>query len=276
MKIKIRLWVKILLTFIILIATFFIYGRFINTKGFKVNEYTIKNNITDSFNELKIVHISDINYKHSTNKYDLNKIINKINLINPDIVVFTGDLLNENIIYSDKDLTDLTDELKKIKANMGKFAISGEEDKKFDYWEKILNNSNFKILDSSYELLYNKDNVPILIAGIDYENENIESTINYLDEHNIYSILLIHQPDFIDNFDYHKFTLILAGHSLNGYINIPTIKNFFIETGAKKYYENYYKLENTELFVSNGLGTKNLRFRILNKPSFNFYRIKKS
>lgn len=269
MKVKVRLWVKITITILLLLTLLFIYGRFINTTGFAVHEYTIKANIPNNFNGIKIVHISDINYLHSTNKKDLKKIINRINLINPDIVVFTGDLLNIHIDYKEKDIKDLEKLLSSIKAKIGKYAINGEEDTKFKEFNEILINGNFTILDNSYELIYNKTNNPILISGIsnNIEEPDIPSET--------YNILLIHKPDNIEKIDYDYYDLILSGHSLNGYINIPGIKNLFLENGSKKYYNSYYKIDNTKLYISNGIGTKNIKFRILNKPSFNFYRINK-
>lgn len=269
MKTRIKLWVKIVIFLIILITTIFIYGRFINTSGFIVKEYSIKGNVPSEF---KIIQISDINYKHTTNKKDLKNIINKINFIDPDIVIFTGDLLNESITYSENDINDITKLLNKIDAKIDKIAIKGEEDDN-EYFEKIMNDSNFTILNNDYKLIYKKIKTPILIAGINDTNENIDNIYEYLNNNNIFSILLLHKPDNIKDINYNKFNLIFSGHSINGYINIPGIKNLFLEEGSKKYYEEYYKIDNTKLYISNGIGTKNIKFRFLNKPSINFYRI---
>ncbi|MBQ9318632.1 MAG: metallophosphoesterase [Bacilli bacterium] len=270
MKVRMRLWVKITLTIITILVLLFVYGRFINTMGYKVHEYTINSNIPESFNGLKIVHISDINYKHSTSKEALKRIVKRINLINPDVIVFTGDLLNVHLTYTKEDIDDITNILREMNAKIGKFAVYGEEDIEFDDYEKILNNSNFILLDNDYQVLYNKSNEPIIIAGM----SNDEKDIN-LPNINTYNILLTHKPDNINEIDYSNYDLILAGHSLGGYINIPGIKNLLLPNGAKKYYKDYYRLDNTRLYISNGLGTKYVRFRILNKPSFNFYRINK-
>ena len=269
MKVKVRLWVKITITIIILLILLFIYGRYMNTTGFNVNEYTIKASIPDSFNGLKIVHISDINYLYTTDKMELKRIIKRINLINPDIVVFTGDLLNIHINYKDEDKEDLKELLTSINSKLGKFAINGEEDTKFDFFNDLLINSNFIILDNSYEYIYNKTNESILLTGIsdDLKEPDIVS--------DCYNILLVHKPDYINEIDYENYDLILSGHSLNGYINIPGIKNLLLDKGSKKYYDTYYKLDNTNLYISSGIGTKNIKFRILNKPSINFYRINK-
>lgn len=275
MKIRVRLWVKVVIFIFALILLLFIYGRFINTNGFKVNEYFLKEDIPESFNGLKIVQLSDINYKHTTDKNELKSIVKRINLIDPDIVVFTGDLLNKSITYSQDDIKELTKLLSNINVKIGKFAVKGEEDKKFEFFDQIMEDSEFLTLNNSYELIYNKSNNPIFIAGISDINKNIDSIDNYLNNNDIYSILLIHKPDDIKNINYNNFNLILAGHSLNGYINIPYIKNLFLDNGCKTYYNNYYKLDNTKLYISNGIGTKNIKYRFLNKPSFNFFRIQK-
>ena len=40
------------------------------------------------------------------------------------------------------------------------------------------------------------------------------------------------------------------------------------------YYDEYYKLDSTKLYVSGGIGTNNFKFRFNNKPSINLYRLK--
>ena len=40
------------------------------------------------------------------------------------------------------------------------------------------------------------------------------------------------------------------------------------------YTNDYYDLENTKLYISSGIGTSKYKFRLLNTPSFNFYRLR--
>ena len=90
-----------------------------------------------------------------------------------------------------------------------------------------------------------------------------------------YKIILVHEPDYIDTItSKYDIDLVLAGHSHNGQINIPFVKNFILPYGSKKYYENYYNVDNTPLYISSGIGESRINLRFLNKPSINFYRIK--
>ena len=66
--------------------------------------------------------------------------------------------------------------------------------------------------------------------------------------------------------------LFLAGHSLNGQVRLPFIGSIYTPTGAKKYYDSKYKIDNTEIYISNGLGTSKIPYRLNNRPSINLYR----
>ena len=97
----------------------------------------------------------------------------------------------------------------------------------------------------------------------------------YIAENDVkYKILLLHEPDTIDNLS-ERFDLILAGHSHNGQVRLPLIGAVILPDGAKRYYEEHYTINNTELFISSGLGTSSLPLRFMNHPSINFYRINK-
>lgn len=275
---------KIIITLIIiilLISSILLYSRFIATKGLKIKEYKVVNTkITDSYHGLKIVHLSDIHYGSTINEKELNNIVNKINEIKPDIVVLTGDLIDDRLSF-DKD--KIINCLSKIEANLGKYAISGNHDLPIDDYNYIIKESGFTNLDNKYDLIYYKSNDPIVISGIGYDGEDVgiktEQFDKYISELKaddvkpIYSILLIHEPDTVDNLDLNKYDLVLAGHSHGGQVRLPFVGAIYKPDGAKNYYEEYYKLNNTDLYISSGLGTSMYKFRLFNKPSINFYRI---
>lgn len=72
------------------------YSKYVGVKGLIVKEYRVESNIlTKNFSGLKIVHFSDLLYKSTVDRDDIKKLINKINTLRPDIIVFTGDLINK-------------------------------------------------------------------------------------------------------------------------------------------------------------------------------------
>ena len=275
MKKKLRLWVKIVIAVVIIITLTLLDGFFINSHGFKVNEIPLYEDISDKYNGLKIVQISDIYYGNTVNKDELKRIVKNINLIKPDIVFFTGDLM-----YKDnKDSTDVTNILSKINTELGKYYITGDNDYNNDMIEDILNKSGFNSLNNKYELIY-KDKDPILISGISTKKDktNIEDklkdTYEYLNNNSNYSILIMHEPNIIDKIEYEKFNLILAGHTKGGVVRIPLLGGIILPD-SYLYGKDYYKKKDTKIYISNGLGNDKINFRLLNKPSFNFFRLRK-
>lgn len=280
MHIRLKKWVKVLIFIIIICTLFFLYSRYIETNLFNIKEYPVVNsNIPSNFYGLKIVQISDIHYKSINDKKYLNKVVKKINLLKPDIVILSGDLFDSNIKYSKSDYEDLVNILKNINYNIGKYAIIGEEDN-LDKWNYVIENSDFINLNDNFDFIYNEGLDPILLVGIssNYKNNHIKSTMNEIySKINIdykYSILVLHEPDFIDDINYNKFNLILAGHSHKGEIVLPFINGIIKKKYSSKYFDDYYNLDNTELYISSGLGTGKYKLRFLNPPSINFYRLR--
>lgn len=276
--------IKFIIIFILIIAAILLYSRFIATKWLVTKEYKITSStIQDNFHGFKIVHISDVHYGRTTDKKDLNNMVKEVNLLKPDIVVLTGDLIDRDTKLDDALKGEISEALSSINANVGKYAISGNHDSNFSEWESIINDSGFKNLNDTYELIYNDGYTPILLAGLSSNlNNQVDITerynkiLEYSNNENIkelYKILLIHEPDYINNIDYSNFNLILAGHSHNGQVRLPFIGGIILPNGAKKYYKEHYKINNTDLYISSGIGTSGISFRLFNKPSINFYRL---
>ncbi|MBR1377416.1 MAG: metallophosphoesterase [Bacilli bacterium] len=274
---------KIFIGILIIVIVVLVYGAFIEpvrltTKEIKV----VSDTITDNFDGFKVVQISDIHYGTTVDKEMFESIVNEINLLKPDIVLLTGDLFNSKVNLAEESYQDITEVLKNINANIGKYAIKGDNDTN-EKWEDIIKNSEFIDLNDRYELLYDNGNIPIILSGISSNssygeiNEKIAKIDEYINTVEIkpcYSILILHEPDYVDNIDVSNYNLILAGHSLGG-INIPIIGRVNLPNGATKYSHGKYSINNTDLYVSNGLGTDKRKFRLGSKPTINFYRIVK-
>ena len=265
---------------ILVIILLFMYMHYIGTSGLVVKEYKItSSNLPSELHGLKIVHFSDLNYLSTVGKNKVEKLIEKINEIKPDIVVFTGDLIAEGKELTDDDVNYLIEQLNKIEATIGLYAIKGDKDYNNSYYDKIIYETNFKIINNTYELIYYKGNTPILLTGsgsILNDDCDLGQTFSYNEMDNLYTISLIHEPDIADTINNrYKPDLILAGHNLNGQIRMPLIGGLIKADEGKKYVNSRYNLSNSTLFVSGGIGTNEKEFRLFNHPSINFYRLVK-
>ena len=281
MEQKRHTFLNIVILVIVIITALFLYAKYIGVKGLIVKEYRIQNNsLPSNFSGVKIVHFSDLLYKSTVTNDDVVKLIDKINLYKPDIVVFTGDLVNKNINLKEKDKLFLIEQLSNITATIGKYAIYGDYDYYLKDYENIMTESGFTILDNNYEELYYKANESIYLVGLPSSKKStikIDESFKFYDVNNRkWTILLIHDGNtikYLDNSDY-EVDLILGGHSLNGSVVLPYYGGLFIDKYSYKYYDAYYQKGITDIYISSGIGTNNYKYRFNNKPSINVYRLK--
>ena len=273
---------SIFLFLVVIVVIIFLYAKYSGIKGLIVKEYRVKSEIlTNNFSGLKIIHFSDLLYKSTVDKEDVKNLVKRINELKPDIVVFTGDLINKNAKITNEDIEFLEEELESIKAKVGKYAIYGDEDYSIESYKTIMEKSKFKILNNSYDEIFYKNNESMFIIGLPSslkEEIKLEDAFNFYkeDEKRKFIIVLVHDGKtirFLDESTY-EVDLVLGGHSLNGSIVIPYYGGIFIDDGAYKYYQEHYSKGITDIYISSGVGTNKYPYRIFNKPSFNLYRLK--
>ncbi len=265
---------KVLIAMIILLSFVLIDGFFINPNGFKIIEKKIYvDNLPESFEDFKILQISDLLISNKKDISRLKNIKTKTNERKPDIIVFTGDLTNSKNDLTDNDINDIIEILKSLECNLYKYSVIGDNDQKnIDLFNKIMNNSDFKILDNESTYLFYKDINPIKITGINTIDVKTVETNEELTP--IFNLVLMHYPDYADNLSFDN-AIALSGHSLKGKIRIPFYGGIIKKDGAKKYIDDYYEIGTNKLYVSGGIGTENVKFRFNNKPEINFYRLEK-
>jgi predicted MPP superfamily phosphohydrolase len=108
------------------------YGAFIGRFFFKIERITLGfKNLPESFNNFRIVQISDLHLGSWYRKQKkMEAAVGLINSLDPDLILFTGDLVNN---FSEE--TDGWNHiLKKTNARYGKFSVMGNHDYG-DYWD---------------------------------------------------------------------------------------------------------------------------------------------
>lgn len=274
-------FLNFLIFIVVLLVGCVFYSKYVGIKGLIVKEYRVESSIlTENFSGIKIVHFSDLLYKSTVDSEDIKNLVNKINELRPDIVVFTGDLVIKGAKISSKDKEMLINELSSIKASIGKYAINGDNDYSYSDYNEVMNRSDFKVLNNQYEEVFYKTNESLYIVGLPCsfkDKINLDEAFKfYSDENRHYIIVLAHDGKtlkYLDESTY-EVDLVLLGHSLNGSVVIPFYGGLFVDENSYKYYGEHYEKGITNIYVSSGLGTLKYKYRFMNKPSFNLYRLK--
>lgn len=235
------------------------------------------NKVTEEKTSLTVVQFSDVHVSRYYAEKELKKIVEEINQINPDIIVFTGDLYDNFSTYSPVDI--VVEQFSKLNAKYGKYAVWGNH----DYGGGAARDYSYIIEDSGFTLLTNESVVIELengktvgIGGIDdfiFGNPDIDKTLQGMKDAS-YQIILMHEPDEAELFKNSKANLILTGHSHGGQVRIPGIK--ITPPFAKVYTEGFYTLNeetNLQLYVNTGLGTTRIPARFLVPPEIAVFDI---
>ena len=139
---------KVLTCIIIVISVSYVILRYVGNYGLVVKEESlVYENLPENFHGLKIVQFSDLHYGTTVDTKKLESIVNKINSINPDIIIFTGDLIDQFYSIKKEEIEDITLLLNKLEAKLGKYTVEGNHDKK--YFNTIIENTDFIYLENS-------------------------------------------------------------------------------------------------------------------------------
>lgn len=253
--------------------------------AFKIEPYRITVNEV-SLNEktsdfVKVVQFSDTHIKEDFTYKNLDKVVNKINGENPDVVVFTGDLYDNYAKYHDDDI--IIKELQKINAKYDKIAIWGNRDYgggAVRQYESIMEQSGFTVLKNRNWYITTDTDKKILFTGLD---DSMLGNVCMPDSTKIYesdyNVLLIHEPDTADSFQEYPYDLTLSGHSHGGQVNIPFLpainkKVVSYTSFSTNYVGGMYEFNrDKKMYVNTGIGTTHISARFGVVPEISVFTI---
>ncbi len=193
----------------ILICIFGMICAQMNTKSYETYDLNLQQ-------DLKIVAISDVHYGATGSKVSLEKLVEQINEEHPDVVLFLGDVFDNQVEKLDQSFFAAT--LAKIESTYGVFAITGNHELMQNSMQEIQSfyqNSNINLLLD--EAVTIADELTIY-GRIDYKSTARTELKNNLIKTNHPILVLDHQPQFYrDSMNINAF-LQLSGHTHNGQI----------------------------------------------------------
>ncbi len=268
---------KVLL-FIVIISIVLVAFFHWQNNSIVISEMVFKNNaIPESFHGYKILQISDLHNKEFGRKQ--NKIVAKIEKIEPDIIVITGDLIDSNNTNI-KIAMELIDRAINVAPV---YYVSGNHEAwsgSYDDLKSKLENSGVVVLENQKIKVFN-DNDSIEIIGLadpsfiksdwlEYGgNVETRNLLNTLTEGSTdFKILLSHRPELFDIYSNSNVNLILSGHAHGGQFRLPFIGGLIAPDQGffPKLTEGIHTSNDTSMIISRGLGNSIIPVRILNRP----------
>ncbi len=269
-----------------IIFLFILHGIIFNKYNYKIQKQEIFfDNLPSNFDGYKIIQISDIHLGSMLkNTKGINKAVEIINSENPDLIVLTGDLVNNTA----NEVDGFENTFLKLKAKDGKLSILGNHDYG-DYfpWKNTSDKNNnliqlknkhsqigFKLLlNSNISIQKNVDS--IIIAGVENWGKppfsqfgNLTKALQNTSSNN-FVILLSHDPSHWKEkiTDKTNIELTLSGHTHAMQAGIK-FGNFQWSPVSLKYKEwgGLYKHKKQYLYVNKGLGFIGLLGRIGIRP----------
>lgn len=269
---------------ILIIIAFYYYSYKIEPNLLSVTTHSISNDsITKEFEGLKIVQFSDTHLGATFTNKQLEKVVERINNLRPDIVVFTGDLIDHFGSYSSSDKKRTQTILSTLQAPLGKYAIFGNHDHGGGgsrHYQQFMEEADFTVLQNEIETIKSTNGHTINMIGLDdflLGDPKVKQTLKDLKEDE-FNVLLVHEPDVIDRFTTYPIDLQLSGHSHGGQVQFPFKGPIITPPLAKRYTEGMYSLVGLNkpilLYVNRGIGTTKLPLRFFSKPEIAQFTLK--
>lgn len=270
------------------------YGAFINRERLVIRELSVESSrLPKGFDNYKIVQISDIHLESfGSDTVFISEMVRQINKLDPDLIVFTGDL----VTLRSAELEPFLHVLSGLKAKNGVYSILGNHDYG-DYvpWkdvsEKLEDRKHLRIREKEmgWRMLNNESvylyrgNDSVALIGVENWGEppfpkygNLNAAYPDLND-GYFKILLTHNPMHWDEevISGTNIDLSLSGHTHAMQIKLQ-LGNWRYSPAAMRYprWSGLYREGNQFLYVNEGIGCVFMPMRVGATPEITVIRLK--
>ncbi len=232
--------------------------------------------LPESLNGMRLIQFSDMHLGMGKNTSDLEQLVDVIMSEQPDMICFTGDMVDEH----PSELVSGVAALQRLKAPLGKYAVLGNHDYLDDVVTvmNLMKQGGFEMLINEHRLLQRQDGI-FAIVGLDDQllgNPDVNKAARGIPD-DACRLLLMHEPDYADRVPEElKFRLQLSGHSHGGQIRLPLFGAVITPKGSRKYVMGGYRAGkggHLPLYVNRGIGMSQLPVRFMCRPELTIFTL---
>lgn len=244
------------------------YARYIEPALLSVTRKTIElPRLPAALDGLVVAQLTDIHYKPGEQDQLIDKAISVINAEKPDLITLTGDYINDSVdVFS-----PLMDSLARLQARHGIYAVMGNH----DGWQASPAHYRGGFRKAGIDFLCNQGTCvtikgeKLFILGTDSVwSGSIDAPACYRGHNEEPVLALVHEPDVFDVLNSaFPVDLQLSGHTHGGQCQVPLLGYAPVRVKyGRNYLYGHYQRENSNIFVSRGMGTVNANVRFACTP----------
>ncbi len=208
---------------------------------------------------VRLVAFSDTHIGNGTDAARIAQVMEEIVALQPDVVVFLGDLFDNYKEYQDGEEAQIAALLALPELpDVQKFAVYGNHDLGGGArraYEQVLAQADYTLLVNEAVALPSGINLigaDDLIFGVPNAQPHVDPDAP--------NVLLVHEPDYADAVN--GIDLQLSGHTHGGQVRIPFVDPFFLPKGGRNYLEGLHaKTDASLIYVTRGVGMSLLPLR---------------
>jgi predicted MPP superfamily phosphohydrolase len=263
-------WIIIGVLSSLILASYLIW---LDASSWSLHRYQVKSEVIQStqlpssFQNIRIVFISDLHAYAHADAGELEKILQTVNKLAPDILIFGGDLIDAQApVLSEDQVNEMSNFLKLMDAPLGKFAVLGLDDMgQVDVVRQIYGLSDFELLENRSLNLYNGSGKNIVLAGVTPDLSQSSDLAFLAPDAGSFTILVSALPDIVSQLTDQDADLILSGATHGGQVYIPLIGPMY-KIGDMQHISGKFVIGSRTLIVSNGLSTSKFDYRLFADP----------
>jgi len=269
--------IKIIITvIIILVIAIFLYSQ---NNHIKLTYIDVDlDRLPEEFHGYTVVHISDLHNK-SFGENQV-RLIDKIERVNPDLIVSTGDLIDSRR----QGMKNSIEFISRAVDIAPVYYVTGNHEWRsglFDSLREVLIEKGVNVLQNAHDIIERGED-KIYIIGIDdpvsdhrrelYRedgtmSERIQQSMDGIPEES-FKILLSHRPEKLPIYSESGIDLSFTGHAHGGQVRLPFIGGLIAPNQGlfPKYTAGEYEYNGSIMVVSRGLGNSIVPQRLFNRP----------
>lgn len=265
-----RRWIWALFWMVLAALLAGVYARFVEPNLLVVRRFSFPAQGIAA--DCRVVFFTDTHFGEDKSVASANQLADHINRLEPDLVIFGGDLLDNYARDREQlDLELLQEQLNSIQAPGGKYAVWGNHDwggGAARIYQEFMKSCGFQVLKN--ESLFLENDRIQLLGYDDYLTGDLEGQLPTFSE-DAFPLLIAHEPYTAQLLsDLPERALMLSGHTHGGQIGIPWIARQILPPGSGGLVRGMYALdesaESARVYVSSGIGTTRLLLRLLSPP----------